>query len=140
MKTEQIMKLASGFEDTLVHYRTGEVTVPQLHEMLAHSLTQIKMSVDFVIDVIDGNKPDEMSLVEEAAILASLESEVKDFDLVQYKKDLDIVFNLAETADQELGEPVFKPFMEEIVKSTITLSSKFNSELTDFTVKYFKEQ
>lgn len=139
MNSEQIVKLGQGFESTLEYFRNGDITIEQLKEMLDMSLDQIQMSIDLITNVVDGNVPESMSPVEASAILEALKSESKTFDIEVYEKDLDIVFNLAEASDKELGQPLFQDFMKQMILSTIDLTAKFNPEIKEFVNTYFKD-
>ena len=139
MNSEQIVKLGQGFESTLEYFRNGDITIEQLKEMLDMSLDQIQMSIDLITDVVDGNVPEGMSPVEASAILEALKSESKTFDIEVYEKDLDIVFNLAEASDKELGQPLFQDFMKQMILSTVDLTAKFNPEIKEFVNTYFKD-
>ena len=139
MNSEQIVKLGLGFEGTLEHLRNGDITIEQLKEMLDMSLDQIQMSIDLITNVVDGNVPESMSPVEASAILEALKLESKTFDIEVYEKDLDIVFNLAEASDKELGQPLFQDFMKQMILSTIDLTAKFNPEIKEFVNTYFKD-
>ena len=139
MNSEQIVKLGQGFESTLEYFRNGDITIEQLKEMLDMSLDQIQMSIDLITDVVDGNVPEGMSPVEASAILEALKLESKTFDIEVYEKDLDIVFNLAEASDKELGQPLFQDFMKQMILSTIDLTAKFNPEIKEFVNTYFKD-
>lgn len=119
MDTKKFIEMAKQYEETAEMIKSGEISISDMREALGACKPVITDSLTILTDVLNDKENDEISDVMRVAIKAEIASEQAKYEPASHREDIITLMSMLKTVDADIGEPLFMPFMLDILRTTL---------------------